>query len=300
MNADPNGNLPKFLKALLGIVVTVFVSPFLGMGVLASISEAKDKTFMQQVCDGAKEVLVPFTQTDTLPEFFALVSMVFTGSRNLGLVAYAAFGFYQDPSGSGIYHVRKNCIQILGGYSDTYDSIFHTACDMRRLKYDFSCADENGEDADYIVWAWKGDYLNLGAGAELGIYKGKGNPPKWEAKINLEQDMNLKLSWRNGSGQVENIMDFSDASGATWWITGFHSGYQSKYANDIKAVFTVNFNTGSNADALARNKRMYAALRDTHGPAAIYPHDPDPRWTFNDSLFIATLVFNFDDLGHQI
>lgn len=32
----------------------------------------------------------------------------------------------------------------------------------------------NGET--YIIWAWKGDYINLGAGAETGIYKkGIGN-----------------------------------------------------------------------------------------------------------------------------
>lgn len=34
--------------------------------------------------------------------------------------------------------------------------------------FDFSY---NGEN--YAVWAWKGDYLNLGAGAELGIYSSK-------------------------------------------------------------------------------------------------------------------------------
>lgn len=38
---------------------------------------------------------------------------------------------------------------------------------MNKAKFQFS--DDEGND--YILWAWKGDYLNLGAGAKMGICK---------------------------------------------------------------------------------------------------------------------------------
>lgn len=43
---------------------------------------------------------------------------------------------------------------------------------MEKAKFEFSSGER-----DYIFWAWKGDYLNLGAGAELGIYQM--NPVYW-------------------------------------------------------------------------------------------------------------------------
>ncbi len=50
--------------------------------------------------------------------------------------------------------------------NDFYDTIFHYATSMAKEKFEF-----NSDGKDYILWAWKGDYLNLGAGAEMGIYK---------------------------------------------------------------------------------------------------------------------------------
>ena len=43
------------------------------------------------------------------------------------------------------------------GYNNFYDSVFHYATDMNKAKFKFSDDDGN----DYILWAWKGDYLNL-------------------------------------------------------------------------------------------------------------------------------------------
>ena len=42
--------------------------------------------------------------------------------------------------------------------------MFDHATSIDKAKFDFTM---NG--TEYIIWAWKGDYLNLGAGAEIGI-----------------------------------------------------------------------------------------------------------------------------------
>ena len=46
---------------------------------------------------------------------------------------------------------------------------------------------------EYIIWAWKGDYINLGAGAELGIYFGGG--PHWFTSKSLSLPMSVSLDF---------------------------------------------------------------------------------------------------------
>ena len=53
------------------------------------------------------------------------------------------------------------------------------------------------ETKEYIIWAWKGDYLNLGAGAEIGIYvdnkKTFLGAKHWDVDKALEQKGKLEL-----------------------------------------------------------------------------------------------------------
>ena len=76
---------------------------------------------------------------------------------------YAA-GFVMDSD--GVYHARQDALQQYGGYNFLYDIVFDYATSMRPEIFQFSYNKE-----DYRLWAWKGNYLNLGAGAELGLYK---------------------------------------------------------------------------------------------------------------------------------
>ena len=74
-------------------------------------------------------------------------------------------GFVRDEK--GIYHARQDCLQQYAGYNDFYDFMFNLGTQMEKQKFPFRY-----DGQDYILWAWKGDYLNLGAGAEMGIYYG--------------------------------------------------------------------------------------------------------------------------------
>lgn len=99
---------------------------------------------------------------------------------------------------------------------------------------------------EQVLWAWKGDYINLGAGAELGIYYGGG--PHWFVDKGLAQNMELCLMYKN-----ERIIYWTP-NDPQWWITGFHPAYQNVKAGDLRAVFTVFFN----------DKAMYDALRSQY------------------------------------
>ena len=128
----------------------------------------------------------------------------------------------------GIYHANFNGWQQYFGYNDFYDFMFDLATSMKSKKFPFSYAAKS-----YMLWAWKGDYINLGAGAELGIYYG-GNP-HWLVDKKLAMDMTLKLKYGG-----KEIIDWSER---TWWITGFNPKYLNKKASDLTATYTVKFNS---------------------------------------------------------
>lgn len=159
----------------------------------------------------------------------------------------------------GIYHANFNCWQQYFGYTDLYDVVFDAATSMRNAKFAF---DANGDNVDdYILWAWKGDYLNLGAGAELGIYKRwEYSDDIWKVDKSLAMKMTLSLDYKG-----TNIINWQPTA-KQWWITGFNWKYQNVNRDDLEATYTVQFNTTS----------MYNAFKKYWDPR-------DSRWEFSNS-----------------
>lgn len=135
----------------------------------------------------------------------------------------------------GIYHADFDCWQQYFGYSDLYDVVFDSATSMRYGKFDFDI--NNDLFSDYILWAWKGDYLNLGAGAELGIYtRWKYSDTIWKVDKSKAMKMTLKLNYKN-----KTLFDYRPIE-KQWWITGFDYKTQNVDRDDLTATFTVKFN----------------------------------------------------------
>lgn len=145
-------------------------------------------------------------------------------------------------NGLGIYHADFDCWQSAFGYTDFYDKVFKAFTCMERKKFMYSFdVDNDGDLDDYILWAWKGDYLNLGAGAELGVYK------RWAYDsefwiVDKSQAMNMTLKLTKNNTTVFNYQPTEKQ----WWITGFNYKYHTtQYELDydiIKAYYTVTFN----------------------------------------------------------
>ena len=129
---------------------------------------------------------------------------------------------------SGVYHASFDCWQQIAGYNDLYDFFFDLGTSCVAAKFPFSY---NGQD--YIFWAWKGDYINLGAGAEMGIYYG--GEPHWLVDKNLAQPMAMWLSYKG-----ENIITYTNG-GSQWWCTGFNPAYKNVNAGDLTATFSIRF-----------------------------------------------------------
>jgi hypothetical protein len=187
-----------------------------------------------------------------------------------------AFGFYRDEN--GIYHARQgDSLQSwkYSGYNDLYDDVFDLATDMDKAKFQFS-----SDSKDYMIWAWKGDYFNLGAGAELGIYTRMeifGLPTDhWSVDQSLAMPMTLTLDYKG-----EQIISYDpkkdDPEGQNtdkWWMTGFNPYYQDAQVSDLTTTYTVDF-TGK--------EDMYNAFYDTWSD--------DKRWKFDTETYTATFTF---------
>ncbi len=125
------------------------------------------------------------------------------------------------------YHADFDCWQQYFGYNDFYDLVFQWATSCEPKKFPFAY---NGQE--YVIWAWKGDYINMGAGAEMGIYTGGG--PHWRVDKNLAMPMWV---WLKYDGKT--IVSHNDT---TWWITGFNPNYLNKNENSLTAIFSIRFN----------------------------------------------------------
>jgi hypothetical protein len=183
--------------------------------------EGTDGTFLQANLDSLDKRVDSFLNRIT--------------SGKMGTDDVGAFFLMMEKDQDGIYHARRDCWLQIGGYNDLYDKVFDLGTSMAKEKFTFKSGGR-----EYIFWAWKGDYVNLGAGAELGIYKrlvvnGVSMDHWLVDSTNLTFPMSLNLSY-NG----EEIIDYNPID-RQWWITGFNPEYKDVAAGELTATFTVDF-----------------------------------------------------------
>jgi Domain of unknown function (DUF4474) len=124
---------------------------------------------------------------------------------------------------NGVVHSQYNTWQIPGGYNNAYDAIFRYATqeNMHPEKFDFDVGTK-----EYILWAWHGDYLNIGAGCELGFYSrdksilSKEPLDHYFVDQNLSIPMQLYLYNYYSSSNIDSIYSWQPTE-KQWWITGF-------------------------------------------------------------------------------
>ena len=95
---------------------------------------------------------------------------------------------------------------------------------------------------------WKGDYLNLVAGAETGIYTGC--EPFWQVSVEDAMPMELALYDSNG-----NVILSYDPEDPQWWITGFDPMTQGVPADDLIVIGSIDMS--SNPELFESFKKAY-------------------------------------------
>ena len=118
--------------------------------------------------------------------------------------------------------------------------------------------------------------MELGAGAELGIYKRMTvagyDTPQWAVDKSLAMKMTLNLKDNKGN----TIISYAP-SDKQWWITGFNPAYKNVQASSLTATYSVTFNSST----------MYNAFYNTWGGVT----DSQWKWTFDPKTLTATLTF---------
>lgn len=131
--------------------------------------------------------------------------------------------------------------QMIGGYNYLYDIIFEIATSMDYRKLPFSYKGTN-----YVIWAWKGNYLKLGPGAEVGFYyqnemlqSAPSILEHWIVGDNLPMTVSLYKNYGSGFGAYFNWMPTMEQ----WWITGFVPESISDFVldKDVTQIASVDF-----------------------------------------------------------
>ncbi len=164
---------------------------------------------------------------------------------------------YADEN--GVYHASFDCWQQYLGYNDLYDFFFDVGTSMASENFEFVCG-----TTQYMLWFWKGDYINLGAGIEAGIYTG--SAPHWQVDTGVTINMSVMLRY-NGS-------TIATYSADTWWATAFNPAYLNVSADSLSATYVFSF---------YNSREMFYSLYNLLSN--------DPRWLFDTRNYVASFSF---------
>jgi hypothetical protein len=151
---------------------------------------------------------------------------------------------------------------------------------MDREKFGFTVG-----STEYILWTWRGDYLNLGAGAEIGFYQrpsamaqdsnGLDHYFVWP---NSAIPMQLYLYNYNGSSNITNIISWRPTE-TQWWITGFNPEYVNNVnVNTQVMVGCVDFSTKENGEVIYNALREQIPMKPWLKDYVIYDDDNKTAW----------------------
>lgn len=126
---------------------------------------------------------------------------------------------------------------------------------MAKNRYTFNVGEKT-----YAIWMWKGDYINLGAGAEAGIYEyaGLGH---WFTATDMAMPMELSLTYKG-----DELYHYTPDE-KQWWITGFDPSHQNVQKDEVTATVTLNF---------ADNKSAWEQFRSEYDV-------PGSEWIFEEN-----------------
>ncbi|MBE6819655.1 MAG: RHS repeat-associated core domain-containing protein [Ruminococcaceae bacterium] len=131
------------------------------------------------------------------------------------------------------------------GYIWWYDWFFGFGGATGVKRYEFIKEKGTPEQTYYIVWCWKADYWNLGAGAEIGIYYTKEEDQAAKGFYEIDKENLHVRVLMNVTYDDEPIT--TDFEQTNWWITSFTPEKQyildaDLIKVDLKVAFVENEN----------------------------------------------------------
>ena len=168
-------------------------------------------------------------------------------------------GFEKSRYGKGLYrHTNYTTVegkymwQSQVGYSWLYDLVFSMGGPTQRLMMKFDAV-TGGKTIHYIIWCWKADYWNLGAGAEIGLYYTDSDESADNNYYLISEDLtlhvNMVINYTTVWGKVVELNNFHQTN---WWVTSFTPGIQEPDIDRLDVDIDVRF-VGSDYYKLMRS-----------------------------------------------
>lgn len=157
-------------------------------------------------------------------------------------------GFEKSRYGKGLYrHTNYTTVegkymwQSQVGYSWLYDLVFSMGGPTQRLMMKFDAV-TGGKTIHYIIWCWKADYWNLGAGAEIGLYYTDSDESADNNYYLISEDLtlhvNMVINYTTVWGKVVELNNFHQTN---WWVTSFTPGIQEPDIDRLDVDIDVRF-----------------------------------------------------------
>ena len=230
LNADGTGGYPKVgPNAGTPLMGAVNIPTY-----TAKTAEAMAKKINKIYCTTAEKV-----KSGGFATFLTEVQLA-EGIFSKSDWAYLAtrIGIFEDPK-TGIYSSLPNALQPAFGWSEGFEILHTFFTNGQYISDEFKATIKNqyGLDEDIIFIIWAGNYLNLGAGAEIGSYSQTGFQPN-DYGMGRKFDMSISLS-TTIDGNTYNVFEqgFQD----TRWNNGFLPIYQNPEKTSLTATGTVKF-----------------------------------------------------------
>lgn len=135
------------------------------------------------------------------------------------------------------------------GYNDLYDVVFRIATNNNMKSAQFAFNDSSNNN--YVLWIWKGYYMALGSGAEMGLYKQNSKSIHWDA-VNFNVPMTLNLYNYYDENNIEHVFSWKPNT-KQWWITGFNPRFTNVDVNKQVMIGTIDF---------SEHKDMYNSFKN--------------------------------------
>ena len=178
---------------------------------------------------------------------------------------FAGFKTITDANKNKIVTTNYWTWQGGGGFADVYDDIFHAFAKTDHDKIYIG--------NEYTIWLWKGDYWNLGAGGEIGIYNGVGNSVSTTMSDRLGINISMEIiddndisivNIQNGNEYISsrdwgNITNPSEITKKvdSWWLTGWNPKVQGLANNNLTLTGVLDFSDN------AKSREIYKKLIDS-------------------------------------
>lgn len=152
----------------------------------------------------------------------------------------AAFLNFSYDNYKDAYHSVPTTWQKKYGYNKLYDDVFRVTSNMNKSMNTFTY---NGKN--YALWLWKGDYWNLGTGAEIGLYMQSKESASHYDGVDFVLPMELSLYQYKKGIRLDNHYNWRPNANQ-WWITGFDWRESKPNPNRLVSVGKIDFATKKN------------------------------------------------------